>query len=334
MTTRPQKRLPGVLQRHTEAGALKRAFDRVNKMPNVHTYERTALSRWLSGESTPAHEDFIERLAEVLGDPEIVEARDADAAATDRGVRDLMTRYHSLSIERRRALVATLAAELSRDSAATRASFKMRIVLHAGLTDDCHRLDVSLGWVGRLPAQATVEVASDEEHLKLAYDREQCIFRELVPMDAEPFAAATAALHDRQPELLFRPAGGNKSIKANVRKSDEPVGVTYQFDNEEVNSAEIRLNACLPYPADLSMYPVMLGAYTLEGRAEITMVTDSRCSGPPSALHFLGNSTAWSHPGGWDGSELSVQIGDIDSVVEQNCGVVFYWHSTSVDSGR
>jgi hypothetical protein len=334
MATRSQKRLPGVLARHTGGGELKRAFERVNEAGEVRKYERTALTRWLSGESTPSNEPFMKRLAEELRDPEIMVALAEDSSATDRDIRDLMTRFHALNAEQKRALVATLAGELSRDHSATRTSFKMRIELHAGLTADCHRLDVSLAWVGRLPAGATVEVAPDEEDLGLAYSREQCIFRELVPLEAKPFTDAMTVLHDRQPVLRFKPAGASSVIQARIQNGAEPVGVTYQFDNEEIRSAEIRLTASLPYPADLSMYPVVLGAYPVAGRAEITMVTDPGCSGRPHALRFLGNNAAWSHPGGYDLSELSVEIGDHDSLVEQNSGVVFFWRSTSVDSGQ
>jgi hypothetical protein len=98
-------------------------------------------------------------------------------------------------------------------------------------------------------------------------------------------------------------------------------------------AAEIRLFACLPYPADLSMYPVMLGAYAVAGRAEITMVTDPECAGRPHALCFLGQTRSWERPDGFDGRELSVEIGENDSLIEQNSGVVFFWHSAPIGSG-
>lgn len=332
MTTRSPKRLPRVLARYTGGGRLKKAFEQVNAMSGVRTYDRTALTRWLSGESTPSDEVFIMRLAEVLGDEDIVSARADDASATDREVRDLVTRFRTLSAVRKREVMSMLAADLFRDDSATRTSFSMRIELHAGLTPDCHQLDLSLGWIGWLPAGATVEVASDEDFLGRAYGREHCIFRELVPVDSDAFATAMTALHGRQPVLRFKPMGGDSFLQAKIRNDNDPDRNTYQFDNEEIPSAEIRLTACFPYPADLSMYPVMLGAYAVAGRAVITMVTDPRC-GRPHALRFLGHNAAWSHPGDYNRSELSVEIGDSDSLVEQNSGVVFFWRSTSVDSG-
>ena len=75
------------------------------------------------------------------------------------------------------------------------------------------------------------------------------------------------------------------------------------------------------------MYPVKLGSYAVAGRAEITMVTDPKCAAQPHALCFLGQTPSWEHPGGFDGHELTVEIGENESLIEQNSGVVFFWHS-------
>jgi hypothetical protein len=329
MPMQPPKRLPVVLARHAEGGRLRDAFDRVNAMPDTRTYDRTTLPRWQSGESTPSDDDFIRALADELGDPEIVSASLDDRCGTNREVLDLLTRFRRLSAAHK-GDVRALINESFRDHTATRNSFTMRIDLHGGLTEHCHRLDLSLGWVGRLPAQASVVIASDEEDLVEAYTRGECIFRELVPVGSGTLASAMAALQGRTPGLRYKAANSHTFKQAKIHGDDG--GQIFEFDNEEVPVAEIRLTACLPYPADLAMYPVMLGAYAVAGRAEITMVTDPKYAGQPHVLRFLGQTPSWEHPGGFDGSELSVEIGENDSLIEQNSGVVFFWHSAPIDS--
>lgn len=323
------KRLPVVLARHAEGGRLREAFDRVNAMRDTRTYDRTTLPRWLSGESTPSDEKFIRALADELGDPDVVSAWVDDRCGTNRDVRDLLTRFRGLSAGDKRD-VRALVNESFRDNSATRTSFTMRIQLHGDLTEHCHRLDLSLGWVGRLPSNASVVIASDEENLEEAYTLDECIFRELVPVGSDTLASAMAALQGRKPALRYKAADSHTFERARIQDSHEG-GQIYQFDNKEVPVAEIRLTACLPYPADLTMYPVMLGAYAVAGSAEITMVTDPACSGRPHALRFLGQTRSWELPG-VDGSELSVKIGENDSLIEQNSGVVFFWHSAPIGS--
>ena len=330
MEMQPSKRLPVVLARHAEGGRLKEAFDRVNAMRETRTYDRTTLPRWLSGDSTPSDETFIKALAEELDDPEIHSAWADDKCGSNREVRDLLTRFRGLSGDHKR-VVRALINESFRDNSATRTSFRMWIQLHGDLTEDCHRLDLRLGWVGRLPASASVVIASDEENLVEAYTRDECIFRELVPVGSDTLASAMTALKGRRPALRYKAANRHTFEQARIQ-NDHGSGQIYHFDNEEVPVAEIRLTASLPYPADLTMYPVMLGAYAVAGRAEITMVTDPKCSGQPYALRFLGHTRSWEHPGGFDGSELLVEIGEDDSLIEQNSGVVFFWRATPLGS--
>src|SRR6266516_7946338 len=325
------KRLPGVLAHHAEGGRLKEAFDRVNEMRDTRTYDRTTLPRWLSGESTPSDEKFVRVLAGELGDQEIVSAWVADRCGTDREVLDLLSRYRRLSAGHKRD-VRALINESFRDDSATRTAFTMRIELHSGLTEHCHRLDLLLGWVGRLPAKASVVIASAEEKLVEAYTRGECIFRELVQVGAGPLASAMTALQGRKPGVRYKAADSHKFEQARIQDSDDD-GQVYQFDNEEVPVAEIRLTASLPYPADLTMYPVKLGSYAVAGRAEITMVTDPKCAEQPHALCFLGQTPSWEHPGGFDGHELTVEIGENESLIEQNSGVVFFWHSAPIGAG-
>ena len=106
-----------------------------------------------------------------------------------------------------------------------------------------------------------------------AYTRDECIFRELVPVGSEKLASAMAALRGRPPALSYKAIDSHTFERARIQDDHED-GQIYQFDNKEVPVAEIKLTASLPYPADLTMYPVMLGAYAVAGRAEITMVTD------------------------------------------------------------
>jgi len=251
---------------------------------------------------------------------------------TDREVHDPQARFRSLSADHKRDVWA-LINEPFRNNYETRTSFTMRIELHGGLTADCHRLDLNLGWVSRLPANASVVIASDEENLMEAYTRNECIFRELVPVGSDTLADAMTALADGKPTLRYRDANSDTFEPARIRDAREG-GRIYHFDNEEVSVAEIRLTACMPYPAELPMYPVMLGAYAVAGRAEITMVTDPRYSSQPHALRFLGWTPSWERPGGIDGNELSVIIGENDSLVEQNSGVVFFWRPAPADAGR
>lgn len=320
-----QKRLAAVLARHIESGRLRAAFERVNRMPDVRRYDRTALARWVAGDSVPSDETFIAKLSEELDDPEILKARREDMRASDREVRDMITRFRGLSADRKREVLPRLVQELFRDDYSVRSNFSMRIELEADLTSECHRLDVTVEWTGHLPAQASVEVVADEETLDLAYRRPGCIFRELVPIDANSFAKATEALPEPCPELSYRTAdAGQTRLKAETGTGP---GI-YQFNNRDAPRAQIRLTASLPYPADLPMYPVMMGAYPVSGRAMITMVTDSQRCGRPHALRFLGQATAWDHPRNFHRSELSVEIGDDDSLLEPNAGVIFFWLPT------
>jgi hypothetical protein len=330
MAMHPPKRLPAVLAPHAEAGRLKEAFDRVNAMRDTRTYDRTTLPRWLSGDSTPSDEKFIKALADELGRPEILSAWADDRCGTNREVRDVLTRFRGLSADHKRD-VRALINESFRDDSATRTAFSMRIELRGGLTEHCHRLDLSLGWVGRLPARASVVIASDEENLVEAYTRDECIFRELVPVGSEKLASAMAALRGRKPALSYKAIDSHTFERARIQDDHED-GQIYQFDNKEVPVAEIQLTASLPYPADLTMYPVMLGAYAVAGRAEITMVADPKCAERPQALRFLGQAPSWEFPGGFDESELSVKIGENDSLIEQNSGVVFFWHAAHIGS--
>src|SRR5207248_11170741 len=152
MPMQPPKRLPAVLARHAEGGRLKEAFDRVNAMRDTRTYDRTTLPRWLSGESTPSDEQFIRALADELGDQEVLSAWVDDRCGTNREVLDLFSRYRRLSADHKRD-VRALINDSSRDNSATRTSFTMRIELHGGLTEHCHRLDLRLDRAGRLAAK-------------------------------------------------------------------------------------------------------------------------------------------------------------------------------------
>ena len=64
----------------------------------------------------------------------------------------MLTRFRGLT-DNHKSDVSALINESFRDDSATRTSFRMRIELRGGLTEDCHRLDVNLAWVGRLPAK-------------------------------------------------------------------------------------------------------------------------------------------------------------------------------------
>ena len=149
-----------------------------------------------------------------------------------------------------------------------------------------------------------------------AWARDQCIFRELVPVGSDALATAMAALRDTPPALLYKPANSDTVREPSIQESHEG-GQICQFDNEEVSAAEIRLTASLPYPADLSMYPAMLGAYAVTGRAKIIMVTDPKCAGRPHALRFLGQTPSWEYRSGFAGSRLTVEIGGNGSLIEK-----------------
>jgi hypothetical protein len=320
------KRLPAALERHRAGGRLRDAFDKVNMLGDgTRTYERTALTRWLSGESTPQDRDFIAKLAQELGDPEIVVAHNTDLAAGEREINDLMTRFRNLGADRKALVLRQLIAGLFRSDSSSRLAFNMRVEVNPELTAGCHRLDVAMSWVGRLPPRASVEVAADEEVLKHAYEKEGSVFRELVPLGREEFGEAMEQLRASPPTLRYK--ASDSATFATAERDDveaSPEGF-YSFANPEVRCAEVRLDVCLPYPADLPMYPVILGAYAVAGRAMITIATDGRVCGRPHVLQFLGHTPTWVHRSDFHRSELSVEIGDDASIVEPNSGVVFYW---------
>jgi hypothetical protein len=242
-----------------------------------------------------------------------------------------VTRFRNLAAHRRPAVLRQLISDVFRTDAASRRDFNMRVEVNSGLTRDCHRLDVSVKWIGRLPADASVELAADEELLKDAYDRDSCVFRELVPLGPSQFETAMGELRSSAPTLRYKSSGEAEFTTAPLKDADPDRSGFSAFDTPEVRLAELRLNVCLPYPADLPMYPVMLGAYAVAGRATITIATDGRTCGTPHALQFLGQTPTWLHHSEFHRSELSVEIGDDASVVEPNSGVVFYWR---VESSR
>ena len=263
MEMQPPKRLSDVLRRHAEGGHLREAFDRVNAMRDTRTYDRTTLPRWLSGESTPSDEKFIGRLAGELGDPEIVSAWVDDRCGTNREVRDLLTQFRGLSSNHKRDVQA-LINESFRDNPATRTAFTMRIELHGGaLTPDFHRLDLRLGWVGRLPAKASVEIAPDEEGLVQAYTRGECIFRELVPSGSDALATAMAAFTaDCRPSaispLTAIPLNRQQSRKA--MKASESINLTTKrFPPRKSGSSRAcpiqQTCRCTPSCSELTRWP-------------------------------------------------------------------------------
>jgi hypothetical protein len=99
-------------------------------------------------------------------DPEILSAPDEDPGITDRDLRDVVTRFRTLSAERKRAVLPRL-------------------------------------------------------------DRPQ-----------EPC-----------PILRYRSVSTQSFVEAKIQTRDESTPGVCRFDDEEVQSAEIRLSACLPYPA-------------------------------------------------------------------------------------
>jgi len=68
------KQLPGVLVPHAVGGRTGVAFDCVNTVRDTPTCYHTALPRWQPDESTSSDEKVVIRLADDLGDPEVMSA--------------------------------------------------------------------------------------------------------------------------------------------------------------------------------------------------------------------------------------------------------------------
>lgn len=327
MNDKRRRKLPEVLRRHVQGGALNAAFVEAQRRTGI-SFDRSTLARWKAGTTTPGNGHFVRVLGEVLEDPEVLAAWEADARTPDPEVQGVLTRFQRLEPRVRRAAVEAALRDLFATDKRSRSDLTMTIRLQLHAADACDRLDVTITWTGYLPAQAVVQIASTDVELADAYDQDRCIFRELIPLESAPFELAMEAFQvvgESTPVLRYRPEGNRRFRRLEAEPQDEPG--RYQFANEEVARADIRLTVCFPYPSDLCVYPVKFGGYALHGVSTSSLVLEGSRSSRLHAIPFEGTGPVNVHPHDFGQNEVAIEIGEEGSLLPPGAGVVFFWRA-------
>lgn len=311
------------LRKHERDGRLKPAVAAVAATKEAYELSfpsRTTISRWLEG-TRPSRREWVELLARELSDPDLLVAYDEDDSTEASDEKHLITRFHGLTEDRRRAVLDHLVADVHRSSASLRENLSMRIELHTQEVAGCYRLEVALEWTGRLPKTAVVRVAPDGDDLKEAFAEEECVFRELIAMPTEDFVAAYAAIPDALPVLRWSSPNRPNLDWLVAEPAGEHPG-EFRFNNPAIDAALIELRVCFPYPADLPMYSVKFGGYAVTGRTKLEMLITGPLSCSPNVISYLGGATAFDQPSPFRRRDKVVEA---EGVLSPNAGAVFFW---------
>lgn len=312
-----------------EAGELRRAFDTCNQAPGLSRFHRTTLQRWLDG-SIPTRGPFIQCLADQLGDPRLYqaweEARSQPKISDRQAVIDA---FESLAEHDRSVAFHEIRKRHLSHFHSVRSRFSMRVNLGDDPDHrDLLRIRVSVNWMGRIPARATVIFVTDQAGLGEAYATSECIFREVIELDASRLDSLLSA-GDHQ-ILAYTPLAGDHQAMTRFVGDYAGNGV-FQFDNPEVENAQIRLSLSYPFPRGVQTYPVLFGEYQIAGVAEITVAVQSKDITQPRGIAFLppGERRNWAVDALRD-DELVVYAGRPDMILSDGDGVVLSWTEQSV----
>lgn len=318
-------RFAAALLRHVEGNRLRAAFDRCNRRPHLESYDRTSLTRWLRG-AVPGREAFVAALAEELGDPEIHAvwaSLQADRSQED--VRGLVSRFRSLPPEHKANAFRQLSQAMT-SSALVRSNFTMRIDLHDSADPELYRLRVEVGWTGHLPQAATIVFVTEEEGLADAYASESCIFRDVIQLDKRRLDDVLADSTLYQQGLSFTPLGAQARTPAPLVGQAMGDG-RYQFSNDEIGRARIRVRATYPFPRAAPIYPIVFNRYQIAGTFTISLVMHSATASGLGCYSYLGREPRWEVSKFVE--ELTVESGNDETLLDPGTGVVFYWSEFS-----
>lgn len=313
--------------RRIDRRRLNAAFEHCNRLGDVDAYDRTALHRWLAG-SVPGREEFVVRLAEQLGDDQLVEAWKASrTASTATDVKAVVTRFAGLSPDDKLVAFRRIREELvATPSLRLRRNFRMRVELHDDLSEGPYQIRVAMDWDGHLPADASTVIVTDYERLGHAFSQENCLFRDVVELDESFLRRAEVMGSDAVQSLSYAPIGGDGRTST-VSATQSPDGV-YQFENPEHGEARVRLRVAYPFPRGTAFYPIVFQGYQIVGPARITIVLYAEGADNPRGYAFLGPGRSWQSSQLMP-RELELEVGTEGAVLGDETGIVLYWSETN-----
>jgi hypothetical protein len=321
-----RKSFSEVLNAHDDA-ALKAAFERVNRSGG-HSLHRTTLLRWQEG-SVPKSEDVVRLLAAELRDDELLDAwrasRGSRRSSPD-GV--VVGQFERLSPEERLLAypeIRRLYLEARFPRLLRGVSYRIEVNDPTDGSDDHLMIRMQMEYDSDLPARARVALVATHRELSDAYESQQCIFRDRVPLAVErleellqvgPAPNLTYNRLDESPQRLVSSAGSWV----------EP-GL-YEFDNDVVDAARVRIDAEYPYPRSLQQYPIRFGEFRVTGGAEFSLVLNAASTSAPQAFAFppAGRQREWAVTEVRPNRELVASMGAGGSILADGDGLVLSWH--------
>ncbi|MCP3990539.1 MAG: hypothetical protein GY724_15785 [Actinomycetia bacterium] len=316
-----------VALRGIDRRALNNAFDFCNHQNDLESYDRTALGRWLEG-SIPSRRDFVRRMADHLDEPTIFQAwveEQEDSSSTD--VKAVVTRYRGLTPHDKREAFQQIRDDLIMSPTRIRSDFSMRVELHDSDDPEVYRLALAINWVGHLPPKAKTAIVTDYDDLAAAFDQEDCVFRDVVELDEQLFKRALFHEDASRHNLSYTPVDGDsRSVTVVAEAADQGV---YEFPNDEVERARIRLRVAYPFPRGIGVYPIVFKGYQVAGPAVITLAIHSRQAQTPRGYAFLGSGRSWeaSKP---DDRELEIVAGTHGAILGADTGIMLHWSESTI----
>ncbi|MGB5758048.1 MAG: hypothetical protein WBM50_14110 [Acidimicrobiales bacterium] len=304
---------------------LREAFDRVNDATEQKLH-RTTLTRWLDG-SVPNREDFIRLLAGELDDPKVYEAwESARETRSPAGYRSVVTRFDGLSPEDRE-LAYT---EIRRSYLASRfpklldrLSYRVEINDPPEPDTDYLVVRVTQEYDSDLPANVRVIFTTTPKDLGDAYEDSRCLFRDIVPMDQDRLDALLEA--GPSPVLAYNLLAGS-SQRMITHHGVWRGGGLFEFDNDPVADARVRLSFEYPFPRGRQIWPIRFGEFRVAGGAEFTLTLNARSATAPDVFAYppAGRHREWAadqvRP-----DELVVSLGAGGTVLADGDGLVLSW---------
>lgn len=313
--------------RRIDRRRLNDAFEHCNRASELDAYDRTALHRWLAG-SVPGRQEFVVRLAEQLGDDELIDAWKASRLATTAtDVKAVVTRFAGLSPDDK--LVAFR--QIRDDLVATptlrlRRNFRMRVELHDGVGDGPYQIRVAMDWDGYLPSNASTVIVTDYDRLGAAFSQENCLFRDVVELDQSFLSRAKVVSTDAVQSLSYAPIGGDG--RTITLTANETAAGVYEFGNDECAEARVRLRVAYPIRRGTAFYPIVFQGYQIVGPARITIVLYAAGADNPRGYAFLGPGRSWQSSQLMP-RELELEVGTEGAILGDETGIVLYWTETN-----
>jgi hypothetical protein len=335
------------LRSHDAKGRLVEAWDEFTRVVNdelsVESPDTEALShghlefsghrstrrRWVDDKTHPYCRACVHALARVLDDSPLLDAWDADGAehAQQRAFTDVSTRVSGLAAHLKRRLQEQLRVEIQQSEFSTRRSMHIGVRI-SPLTEALHRGEVTVRWRGDVPADAKVRIAGDREALMAAFADESCVYRDLLHLGHDELAAGYELLAARAPgrpptELKFKQRGASSWTELTAHSSSPGC---FEFANESIEEADVRLSVVFPCPAQYTCHPIQFGSYRVHGVARVSFRLAEGVSPhvpkllvlPPDCATFVDRAD----------NELSLELGDEDSLLPPATTALFYWSAT------